>query len=63
MLAERLVYDANILCTGEEEEEGPKESLEEVGRTPTEAEMVRAEWGFRGGEWRRDGGLDISTQD
>jgi len=63
VLAERLVYDANILCTREKEEEGPKESLEEVGRTPTEVEMVRAEGGFRGGEWRRDGGLDISTQD
>ena len=46
---ERLVYDANILCTREEEEEGPKESLEEVGRTPTEVEMVRAKGGFEEG--------------
>jgi hypothetical protein len=56
VLAERLVYDVNILCTREEEEEGPEESLEEVGRTPTKVEMVVAgRGGFQGrgveGRW------------
>lgn len=58
MLAERLVYDVNILYTREEEEEGPEESLLEVGRTPTEVEMAGAGGGGgvrgegRGGEGR-----------
>jgi hypothetical protein len=62
VLAERLVYDVNILCTREEEEEGQKESLEEVGRTPTKVEMTGAPpggvGGSRGEEWRGDGGLE-----
>ena len=37
-----LTCNANVLYAREEKEEGPKEGLEEVGRTPTEREMARA---------------------
>jgi len=63
VLAERLVYDANILCAREEEEEGPKESPEEVGRTPTEAETVRAEGSFEEGSGGETGNWNIRAQD
>jgi len=48
----------------EEEEEGPKESLQEVGKTPTEVKMAGAGGGGgvrgeeSGGEWRGDGELE-----
>jgi hypothetical protein len=37
-----FVYDVNVLCAREEEEDGLKEGLEEAGRTPTEVEMAGA---------------------
>jgi hypothetical protein len=46
-----LVYNANMLCAREEEEDSPKEDLEEARRAPTEVEMagVRVGTGFEGG--------------